>query len=173
MSARIRRSALLIAWHNSMKIIPVTVAADLAQAKALFLEYASDQKLDLCFQNFDEELATLPGRYAPPQGRLLLAREGEQIAGCVALRPLGEGVCEMKRLYVRPAFRGRGCGRDLAAAIIAEAKQIGYASMRLDTLDSMRAARARYESLGFRRIEAYYHNPVGGVIYLELKLNDE
>jgi putative acetyltransferase len=153
-----------------MKIIPVTAAADVAQAKALFIEYATEQKLDLCFQNFDEELATLPGAYAPPPGRLLLARHEDQTAGCVALRPLAEGVCEMKRLYVRPAFRGQGCGRTLARAIVTEARQIGYALLRLDTLDSMRPALALYESLGFRRIEAYRHNPLCGAVYLELEL---
>ncbi len=153
-----------------MKIIPATTSADIAQARTLFLEYAAESKLDLCFQGFEEELATLPGKYAPPAGRLLLARDGEGTAGCGALRELSEGVCEMKRLFVRPAFRKQGVGRLLAERLIEEARQIGYGTMRLDTLGSMRAARALYESLGFRRIPAYYANPLAEVVYLELSL---
>ncbi len=153
-----------------MKILPATTPADIAQARALFLEYAAESKLDLCFQGFEEELATLPGKYAPPSGRLLLARDGERTVACGALRELTEGVCEMKRLFVRPAFRKQGVGRLLAGRLIEEARRIGYRSMRLDTLASMRAARALYESLGFRRIPAYYANPLAEVVYLELAL---
>ena len=151
-------------------IVPATTAADVAQARALFLEYAAESKLDLCFQGFEEELAALPGKYAPPGGRLLLARDGEGTAGCGALRELSEGVCEMKRLFVRPAFRKQGVGRMLASRLVEEARRIGYRTMRLDTLASMHAARALYESLGFRRIPAYYTNPLAEVVYLELVL---
>ncbi len=153
-----------------MQILPAATPADIAQARALFLEYAAESKLDLCFQGFEEELATLPGKYAPPGGRLLLASEGDITAGCGALRELSEGVCEMKRLFVRPAFRKQGVGRMLAERLIEEARRNGYGSMRLDTLASMRAARALYELLGFRRIPAYYANPLAEVVYLELAL---
>ena len=153
-----------------MNILPATTADDIAQARALFLEYAAESQLDLCFQGFEEELTTLPGKYAPPNGRLLLARDGERTAGCGALRELTEGVSEMKRLFVRPAFREQGVGRLLAGRLIEEARRIGYGTMRLDTLASMRAARALYESLGFQRIPAYYANPLAEVVYLELAL---
>jgi putative acetyltransferase len=153
-----------------MTIDPVTTPSELAQARALFLEYAAESKLDLCFQGFEEELASLPGKYAPPGGRLLLARDGEGTAGCGALRELTEGACEMKRLYVRPAFRKQGVGRLLAERLVEEARRIGYGTMRLDTLASMHAARTLYESLGFRRIPAYYANPLAEVVYLELAL---
>lgn len=154
----------------AVTIVPATTPADTAQARVLFLEYAAESKLDLCFQGFEEELATLPGKYAPPSGRLLLARDGERTAGCGALRELSEGVCEMKRLFVRPAFRKQGVGRLLAERLIEEARQIAYGTMRLDTLASMRAALALYESLGFRRIPAYYANPLEEVVYLEMAL---
>lgn len=138
--------------------------------RALFMEYAQSLGFSLCFQGFDKELATLPGAYAPPRGRLFLAQIGGDVAGCVGLRPLGEGRCEMKRLYVRPAFRGNGLGRRLAETAIAEARAIGHPRMVLDTLDSMAAARRLYASLGFREIPAYYDNPLNGVIYAELAL---
>jgi ribosomal protein S18 acetylase RimI-like enzyme len=145
-------------------------AAAVAQAKELFLEYAAEWNLDLCFQNFAAELASLPGPYAPPPGRLLLAEDNHQLAGCVALRAFSEGVAEMKRLFVRPAFRGRQVGRALAEAVLREATLAGYRRMRLDTLERMRAAVALYESLGFRRIEAYRHNPLADAVFMEMDL---
>lgn len=153
-----------------MTIVQAIDSVAVAQARELFLEYATEWKLDLCFQNFDAELASLPGDYSPPQGRLLLAHQDEQLAGCIALRRLEDDVCEMKRLYVRPALRGRGIGQALAARIIEEAASISYARMRLDTLARMTAAVALYESLGFQRIGAYRPNPLEDVVYLELKL---
>ena len=155
------------------EIIPAITPADVAQARELFLEYAAESKLDLCFQGFEEELAALPGKYAPPRGRLLLVREGQVAAGCGALRELSEGVCEMKRLFIQPAFRGNGFGKLLAEELVGEARRIGYRAMRLDTLAPMRAALALYESLGFRRIPAYYANPLPEVVYLELALQAE
>ena len=139
-------------------------------ARRLFEEYAASLDFDLCFQGFGEELAGLPGDYAPPAGRLLLASVGDDIAGCVALRPIEADVCEMKRLYVRPAFRGVGAGRILAESIIHEARVAGYRRMRLDTLASMTAARQLYQQLGFREIAPYRNNPVPDAAFLELDL---
>jgi ribosomal protein S18 acetylase RimI-like enzyme len=142
-----------------------------SEARRLFEEYAGGTGIDLCFQNFAEELAGLPGKYAPPKGRLLLAQSDRGAIGCVALRQWEEaGCCEMKRLYVRPGFRGQRIGKLLAAEVIAQARQVGYRSMRLDTLASMKAAIGLYESLGFRRIEAYRYNPEGGAVFMELRL---
>jgi GNAT superfamily N-acetyltransferase len=143
---------------------------DILTARELFQDYADGLGIDLCFQGFDQELAELPGAYAPPGGRLLLGLIGDDPAGCVALRSLDGGVCEMKRLFVRPGFRGTGLGRLLAEAVIAEARGLGYERMRLDTLPVMSEAQRLYESLGFRDIEPYYESPVPGVRFLELEL---
>lgn len=150
-------------------------SAELLDAtRAIFREYANSLGVDLCFQNFEAELAQLPGDYAPPRGSLLLALVEGQVAGCCALRPLDDvdvpNASEMKRLYVRPAFRGRGLGRELAQAILDEALRLGYDSVLLDTLDDMEAARALYEDLGFEEIAPYYHNPLPGAHYLQANL---
>lgn len=145
--------------------------AQLAQARELFLEYAHSLGFSLCFQNFDQELAALPGDYAPPQGRLLLAQYEAQLAGCVALHNLGSGICEMKRLYLRPQFRGKGLGRELAQRIIAEARELGHHRMRLDTVEPlMKDAVAMYRKLGFKEIDPYCPNPTAGAMYMELEL---
>jgi GNAT superfamily N-acetyltransferase len=143
---------------------------ELARAATLFAEYARSLDVDLSFQDFDNELATLPGAYAPPGGRILLALVGTAAAGCVALRPLEDGVCEMKRLYVRPAYRGSGLGRTLAEAVLAIAAELGYGRMRLDTLPAMVRAHELYRSLGFVEIEPYTVNPVPGARFLERAL---
>jgi len=143
----------------------------ITQARELFLEYAESLGFSLCFQNFEKELADLPGGYAPPTGRLLLAEYEGQLGGCVALHKLEEGICEMKRLYLRPQFRGKGLGRALADRIIAEAGQIGYVRIRLDTVEPvMKDAVAMYRRLGFREIPPYCENPIAGALYMELLL---
>jgi putative acetyltransferase len=156
-----------------MSVVTITAAAtpgDIAEARTLFEEYAASLGFSLCFQDFDRELAELPGAYAPPQGRLLLARVDGSVAGCVAVRPLDGGTCEMKRLFVRPAFHRHGIGRRLATSIIEEGRVAGYTSMRLDTVPSMTAALGLYASLGFVDIPPYRDNPIPGARYLELRL---
>lgn len=145
--------------------------SQIAHARELFLEYAQSLGFSLCFQNFDKELANLPGDYAPPEGRLLLAEYEGQLAGCVALHNLSNDTCEMKRLYLRPQFRGKGLGRALADRIISEARQIGYKHMRLDTVEPvMKDAVAMYRRLGFHEIAPYCANPIAGALYMELEL---
>ena len=159
------------AGARAVNLAPALTASDFDVARTLFREYQQWLDVDLCFQGFEEELATLPGRYAPPGGRLLLAWDGADAAGCAALRPLEEGICEMKRLFVRPGYRGCGLGRLLAARIVNEATAAGYAAMRLDTLDSLVGAMRLYESLGFERRGPYYANPLPGVVYWERALS--
>jgi ribosomal protein S18 acetylase RimI-like enzyme len=145
--------------------------AKIAAIRELFLEYAQSLGFSLCFQSFDQELAGLPGDYARPEGRLLLASVRGAPAGCVALHKLGAEICEMKRLYVRPQFRGKGLGQILAEQVITEARQIGYKQLRLDTVEPMmRTAVAMYRTLGFREIAPYRANPIEGALYMELEL---
>ena len=145
--------------------------AQITQARELFREYADSLGFSLCFQSFDQELARLPGDYAPPDGRLLIAEYRGQLAGCVALHKLEPEICEMKRLYLRPQLRGRGVGRALAEAVIAEARLIGYRKMRLDTVEPvMPNAVAMYRRLGFVEIDPYRANPIAGALYMELGL---
>ena len=149
-------------------------AEQLEASRTLFREYAAQLGVDLGFQGFEDELAALPGEYAPPRGHILLAEVEGSIAGCCALRPLDTAdypnACEMKRLYVRKAFRGFGLGRRLAEAVLEAAVRMGYDSVLLDTLDDMEAARALYEDLGFEEIPPYYHNPLPGAHYLKVDL---
>lgn len=156
---------------KGLALVQVEMPAQIAHARELFLEYARSLGFSLCFQNFDAELAGLPGDYAPPDGRLLLAQYENQLAGCVALHKLDSKICEMKRLYLRPQFRGKGLGRALADRIIAEARQIGYQGIRLDTVEPvMKDAVAMYRRLGFREIDSYRANPIAGALYMELEL---
>jgi putative acetyltransferase len=156
---------------KGLSIFQAESPAQITQARELFLEYAQSLGFSLCFQNFDKELAELPSDYAPPEGRLLLAECEGQLAACVALHKLEPRICEMKRLYLRPQFRGKGLGRALAERIIAEAHQIGYQRMRLDTVEPvMKDAVAMYRKLGFTEIAPYRPNPIAGAMYMELGL---
>lgn len=153
-----------------MRIIQVQ-GEHIPSVRGLFREYADSLDFDLCFQGFTEELAGLPGYYAPPEGRLLAVELKGRLIGCVGLRKIEPGVCEMKRLYVKPEFRGRGLGRALAEAIIEEGREAGYQRMRLDTIVTMVDAVSLYQSLGFREIEPYIFNPIEGVKYMELTIS--
>lgn len=156
---------------SGIELVQAASPEQIEEARRLFLEYAESLSFSLCFQSFDEELKNLPGAYAPPAGRLLLARQQSQTAGCIALRLLEPTICEMKRLYVRPVYRGKGVGQMLVDGIIDEARRIGYERMRLDTVGpTMQEAVALYRRRGFREIEPYRANPNAGVIYLELLL---
>lgn len=161
-------SCLLFSFMNLVQAI---TDQEILNARRLFEEYAAGIGVSLCFQNFEEELATLPGKYAPPNGRLLLAYVDDQLAGCIALRKLDDNVCEMKRLFVRHGFRGLKLGRQLVSAIISEARSIGYERMRLDTMPGrMDAAIALYQEIGFKEIAPYYDNPVENATFMELVL---
>ena len=153
-----------------IEIRPAAFPDDLATVQSLFREYASGVGVDLCFQGFEEELSTLPGKYAVPRGRLLIATDQFGAVGCVAMRPLDPDRCEMKRLYVRPHVRGEHLGRRLVERLCEEAKNIGYTRLCLDTLPSMAAAQALYHSLGFAPTAPYVYNPVGGTKYMALDL---
>lgn len=153
-----------------MQICPATTPEQIAAIRILFQEYAAWLRIDLRYQRFDDELAALPGVYAPPRGRLLLAAGTGGFAGCIALRPIGETVGEMKRLFVRPAYQNHGLGRRLVQQVISEAKNIGYSTMRLDTLPFMRGAIRLYESSGFVRRSAYYDTPLSETVFMELQL---
>jgi putative acetyltransferase len=155
---------------TDVMIAPAHKGKRLPQVRMLFEEYAASLGIHPCFEGFAEELAALPGGYAPPSGRLLLALQRGDLSGCVALRRLTPEVCEMKRLYVRPGVRSLGIGRMLAERIIHEGKAAGYRHMRLDTLPTMTAALILYRQLGFHEIAPYRHNPVEGAVFLELQL---
>ena len=143
---------------------------DYREARDLLREYEAESEVDLCFQGFEEEVETLERAYGPPGGRFLLLRAGDDTAGCVALQDLGGGICEMKRLFLRPEFRGRGLGRKCAEEVVQIAREMGYTALRLHTLPTMRAAIALYRSMGFAEIAPYDETPVEGVLFMELGL---
>lgn len=156
-----------------LKIVTVTEEGEaLDTIRQLFREYETGLNENICFQSFEKELQNPLQKYGSPKGYLAMAVWNEEVAGCIAFMPLGEGVCEMKRLYVRPAFRKHGIGRALSAHLIQKAREAGYRIMRLDTLPKLQAAVQLYRTLGFTDCEAYYHNPLEGVIYMEKKLTD-
>jgi ribosomal protein S18 acetylase RimI-like enzyme len=159
-----------VSFPDELRLEDASDATGVVAARELLLEYADSLGFDLRFQGFERELQELPGAYSPPEGRLLLAYAGGELAGCVALRPLEAETCELKRLYVRPQFRGRGVGRALTAAALAAAREAGYSRIRLDTVPAMAEARALYRSLGFREIEPYRFNPIAGTTFMELDL---
>ena len=156
-----------------MNVIHVQTPQHIEEIRRLFREYEQFPGVDLCFQGFESELAGLPGRYGPPSGALVMALDGEQAAGCVAMREIEEGICEMKRLYVRPRYREASLGRKLACSIIEQAAALGYTLMRLDTLDTLKQAMGLYESLDFKKIGPYYDNPLPGVVYWERALKEK
>ncbi len=155
---------------GSFQLRPATGREQVVQARELVLEYVKGLGIDLDFQDFETEMREFPGDYAPPDGCLLLAEDAQGAAGCVGLRQLEPGICEMKRLYVRPRYRGQGLGQLLAQAVIAEARRLGYTAMRLDTLSTMGAAIGLYRELGFQPTAPYYRNPLEGALFFELKL---
>ena len=162
-----------------MKIVQATTPQRLEHIRALFREYfrwvTEDHGIDLGYQNVEAELAALPGCYAPPAGRLLLALDGEKPAGCIAIRPMEEEVCELKRMYVRPEYRGQGLGGTLAQTVLQEAREIGYRLARLDTADTMAPAQRLYASLGFRRVKPYYDAPpdiLQRAVFMEMLLSE-
>ena len=160
-------------WHDSMTMIeirPAELPRDLDEVRSLFREYAESLGIDLEFQGFEAELATLPGKYEPPAGRILLAWRDAEAIGCIALRPIDDNACEMKRLYVRPQARGEQLGRRLAERVCQEARVAGYSRICLDTLPTMGVAQGLYQSLGFRSIEPYVFNPIPGTKFLALDL---
>jgi putative acetyltransferase len=166
---KIARLLLVETPHEQIRA--ATTPEDLILARSLFQEYAESLGFDLSFQDFERELKGLPGEYGPPGGTILISCAGDLVLGCAALRPLGQGICEMKRLFVRPGFRGRAVGRGLAEAVIAEAVARGYRKMRLDTVPAMLEAIALYRSLGFRPIEPYRPNPIPGALFFEKDLS--
>lgn len=158
-----------------IRLVPADMARSFEPAREILREYADSLAIDLCFQDFDTELANMPGDYAPPGGRLLLAYVGDQLAGCGGLRALTDvdyaNACEMKRLFVRPAFRHFGLGRTIAEAVVDEARRAGYSVVLLDTLDEMESARGLYATLGFEEVAPYYYNPIPGAHYLKMELD--
>jgi GNAT superfamily N-acetyltransferase len=153
-----------------LKPVPVESQEQIDLTRVLFREYACSLGIDLCFQDFEKELSNLPGDYAPPGGRLYLGYVEEEPAGCVALRKIDADICEMKRLFVRPLYRGKGIGRQLVLALVRDAREAGYSRMRLDTLPSMKRALELYRAMGFKPIDPYRTNPVPGALFLELNL---
>ena len=156
---------------SPIEFVRITSEEGIEEVRELFREYAASLDTDLCFQQFEEELTSLPGKYAPPDGTLMLAKVNGDLAGCIALRPAAEGICEMKRLYVRNSYRGMGLGKQLVARLIREAEYRRYRFMRLDTLPVMKEAQRLYEAFGFYDIEPYVFNPVEGVRFMELKIS--
>ncbi len=153
-----------------IEIVQAQSEQEIAAVRVLFTEYADSLGIDFNLLGFEQELACLPGKYVPPDGALLIVREGEVVVGCAALRKIADGIGEMKRVYLRPAVRGKGVGRNLALAIIAEARKIGFSRLRLDTLPKLTEAIGLYRSLGFQEIEPYAYNPIEGVVFFELVL---
>jgi putative acetyltransferase len=157
---------------SEVELRQVDSESDIESAREIFREYEERLALDLCFQNFEDELKRLPGKYSPPSGRLYLARIGDDVAGCIAMRELEPGVCEMKRLFVREDFRGKQIGRMLIDKLLSDARDLGYRRMRLDTFPPKMGNAVRiYESYGFYQIAPYYNNPTEGVLFMELKLD--
>jgi len=165
-----RRGPRTTVMRMHVEIIDAKTDSDFTQARMLFEEYAAELAVDLCFQNFEDELQNIRSIYSAPSGCLLLARAGTAISGCVAYRPFQDATCEMKRLYVRPSARGADVGRRLAVELVRRARAAGYTKMLLDTLKSLKAAHSLYQSLGFREVEPYYANPLNDVVYMELNL---